>query len=296
MSDVVVDAPVTATDAAPVAAAAVAVPPEAPPKPADAPVKPKLGDFARRATAERAKVLASQAEKARDERAIRAESERDALKARISEIEERRQGYIQNPIQVLMDAFPGMEPAKAFEIISDAARNNGKAPVQAETYAIKRELEAIKATALAEKEASQAEARKATEARAKETETAFKAEISEFIKENSETYELIALYEQSAAVFEVMDAHFRATFDPATGKGEILTKKQAAGKVESHLEGLGDKMLKAKKIAAKIQSQATPSTKTLTNDLAQGARSTPALTDKERLARAIAAMAAAQGG
>jgi hypothetical protein len=286
MSDAV-EAPAVAA----VAEAAPTEPAKAEEKAPEAPPKPKPGDFARKAAAERERVQKAQAGKAEHEEFQRTKAERDALKAEIEKANARRQTYIQNPVQVLMDAFPGMEPAKAFEIIGEAARNHGKAPVQTETYAIKQELEAMKAQAAAEKEAAQVEAKKAQEAAAKETETAFRAEIAEFVKEHAETYELTALYEQSAAVFEVMDAHFRATFDPETGKGEILTKKQAAEKVEAHLEGLGEKMLKAKKMAAKLKPAEPETPKTLTNDLAQSTFSGSAKTEQERMARAMAALA-----
>jgi hypothetical protein len=285
MSDPVVETAAPAVEATPAPVEGEKPPEKAP----EAPTKPKPGEFARKAQAERERVQKANAGKAEHEEFQRTRQERDALKAEIEKISARRQTYLQNPVQVLMDAFPGMEPAKAFEIIGDAARNHGKAPVQTETYALQQRLDAMEAQRKADLEAQQAERQRIAQEQARAAESTFRAEIADFVKENAETYELTALYEQQDAVYEVIDAHFRQT-QSETGKGEILSHKKACELVEAKLEEMADRALKTKKVSAKIKPPEPATPRTLTNDLAQSSFGNAAKTEAERMARAMAAL------
>jgi hypothetical protein len=250
----------------------------------EAPPKTRPGDFARKAAAEREKVQKAQAEKARSEELTTTKAERDALKAKIAEIETRRQGYVKNPVQVLMDAFPGMEPAKAFELIGEAARNNGKAPVSAEVYALQQQMEADKAERLKAAEDEKSERQRAAQEQAQAAETAFRSEVADFIKENAETYELTALYDQHASVYAVIEATYAET-------GKIMPTKEAAEKVESKLEEMADRALKTKKIGAKFKAPEPETPKTLTNEMAIPSTFGGAgKNEEERMQRARAAL------
>jgi hypothetical protein len=182
-----------------------------------------------------------------------------------------------------MDAYPGMEPAKAFELIGEAARNHGKAPVQAETYALQQRLDQMEAQAKAERQAAQEESQKSRQAQAQAAETAFRAEVSDFVKENAETYELTALYEQADSVYAVIEAVYAET-------GKIISTKEAAEKVEAKLEEMADRALKTKKVSAKIKPPEPATPKTLSNDLAQSSFGGAAKSEQERMARAMAAL------
>ena len=285
MSEVAVETP------APVAAAEVppTEPVKAEEKAPEAPPKPRPGEFARKAAAERERVQRANAGKAEKEEFEKTRQERDALKAEIEKFTSRRQSYISNPIQVLLDAYPGMEPAKSFELIGEAARNHGKAPVQAETYALQQRLDAMEAQRKADQEAQQAAHQKSLEAQAQAAETAFRQEVADFVKEHAETYELTALYDQADAVYAVIDAHFEKTREE-TGKGEILSTKAAAEKVEAKLEEMADRAMKTKKISARIKPP-DPAPRTLTNEMAiPSTFATSAKSDEERIQRAKAAL------
>lgn len=283
MADAVAVEPAPA--AAPPVAEAPKPEPVAEPAAAD-PSKPKPGDFAAKAKAERERVQAAQAGKA-------LQAERDALKTQLDtargeldKITQRRQSYVQNPVQALMDAFPGMEPIKAFELISEAAKT-GKTPPSAETYALQQRLEEMDRKLSAKVDADEKAQRQAAADQAKQTEAQFRQEIADFVKENAETYELTSLYQQEDTVFAVIDEHWRKTKEE-TGEGEILTKKAAAELVEKRLEELADKALKSKKIGAKLKAEPP---KTLTNDLATKTTAEGrGMSERERMARAAEAI------
>jgi hypothetical protein len=273
----------------PVAAVVEVVPPPEPvvaePAPTEKPPeKPKPGEFAAKAKAEREKVQRVQAEKARAEELTQAKAERDALKAKIAEQEERRKGYVKNPVQALMDSFPGMDPAKAAELIMETARNGGKAPVAAETYELRQRLDEMESKREAEAKAQQEERQAQAKAQAQAAETAFRSEVSDFVKEHAETYELTALYDQHAAVYEVIEAVYSET-------GKIISTKEAAEKVEAKLEEMADRAMKTKKIAAKFRAPEDKGPRTLTNDMAIPATLTgPAKSEQERMDRARLAL------
>jgi hypothetical protein len=285
MSVDAVETPAPAVESTP----AVEAPPEAPK--ATEPPKPRPGEFARKAAAERERVQRANADKASAEDAKAARAEAAELKARLADIEKRRSSYTQNPLQALQDAFPGMDPVKAYELIAESARNHGKAPVQAETYALQQRLDAMEAQRKADLEAQTKASQQSAREQAQAAEAAFRSEVADFVKENAETFELTALYEQTDAVYATIDAHYEKTMRD-TGKGEILPTKKAAELVEAKLEELVAKAMKAKKIAAKLPKEPDPTPKTLSNDLSQQTTfvTGPAKSEQERMARAMAAL------
>lgn len=284
MSEVVVETPAPAATEAP----AVEAPP-APPTPEKAPDKPRPGEFAKKAAAERARVAAAAADKGAKEEAEKARAEARSLQEKLETLEKRRAGYVKNPLQALLDAFPGMEPVRAFEMIAEAAKNHGKPPVQAETYELQQRLDRVEAQRQADLEAQKSEREKAVREQAQAAEKAFRSEVSDFVKENAGEYELTALYDQHAAVYAVIEAEYAKT-------GKILPTKEAAAKVEAKLEELVEKSLAAKKVAAKIAAKAKPAEdpapRTLSNDLATQVTTerSPAATEAERMARAAKAL------
>lgn len=257
-------------------------------KPADPP-KPKPGEFARKAAMERERIQKAAAEKAGAEEAAKAKAEARELRSRLDAYEKRRGEYAKNPLQALTDMFPGMEPVKAFELLAETARNSGKAPVQAETYALQQRLDAMEKQRVADLEAQKQAAEQAQRQQAEAAEKAFRAEVADFVKANAETYELTALYGQADAVYAVIEAEYAKS-------GKIISSKEASEKVEAKLEELVEKATSAKKVSAKMAAKfkpADPAPKTLSNDLATQVsteRPSAASTEAERMRRAAEAL------
>ena len=142
---------------------------------------------------------------------------------------------------------------------------------------------------------------RAQKAKEDEITQGFKTEITDFLSQNSEKYELIQFEGAQELVYEVINEHYERTIDAQTGIGEILKFPEAADKVEKHLERKYNKVGGLKKISALLAAQQGnkeqqkpqyngQQPKTLTNQMA----STPSkprrspLTDEERIQKAIA--------
>lgn len=127
---------------------------------------------------------------------------------------------------------------------------------------------------------------------------AFKEQITDYIKSNSEKYELTNINDVSHLVFQRIEEHFHKTQNE-TGTGVILSVEQAADAVEKMLEEQVEKNLSAKKLAAKVVPQPKGETKqappaqqrTISNDMTGSAPSfLPAKTERDRMSRALAAL------
>lgn len=133
----------------------------------------------------------------------------------------------------------------------------------------------------------------------------FKGEISDFVKEHAEDYELIGLHDAQNLVYDVTEAHFIKT-------QRVLSIKEAADLVEKWLEEQAERTFKAKKFTAKGQpapsgersplegspkaglqgEKATAQRRTLDNSVSS---TTPTLVssssiESERMKRALAAL------
>ena len=73
----------------------------------------------------------------------------------------------------------------------------------------------------------------------------FQDEIGDFVKQNGEDYELIGASEAEGLVYDVIEEHYNET-------GRILDLKEAADAVESYLEEEAGKLMKLKKISARL--------------------------------------------
>jgi len=266
--------PVEAVEAVVPPAPAPEKPPEGTPEPPKAPEPPKSDRFARLAKAEQQRVAKEQALKVQESTLAKRQADLDAW-------ETRRKGYAQNPLQALMDAFPGMEPVKAFELIAEAAKNGGKPGASADTYAVRQELAEFKAQQAKATEEAQKLQAAASEQAAKEAEAAFRDQITEVVDANPDDFELTKLYGQTSLVYATIEEAHQRT-------GKIMPIKEAAALVEKYLEGEAEKALKTKRIQAKLAPQ--PGTRTLSNDLAQGGSQRGPMTEQERMARALAAL------
>lgn len=255
--------------------------PAAPPK-AEEPPKPKLGEFARKAAAERERVKAANEAKERAAEVERLRAEKaDREKADAA----RRATYLQNPLQALMDAFPGIEPVKAFEMLAEAAKNGGKTPISAEVARLQQEVAETRRNVEESLKAQKEEAQRAAQEAQERAEAQFREEIGTFLESNADEFELTNLYGMTNLVYATIEEHFQQT-------KKVMPIKEAAKKVEEYLEGEAEKALKTKKLSAKLKpaEPAKEPPKTLSNDLKQGAPAKPAMTEAERMARAAAAL------
>lgn len=125
----------------------------------------------------------------------------------------------------------------------------------------------------------------------------FKVNMKGFIIEKGDEFELVNLYQVYDTVFETIQQHFDKT-------QKVLSVKEAANLVETHLEGEADKAFKSKKLStryAPLEPKLEPQTpqqtresvsRTLNNSM--NSSSVPsALTPKneeERIKRALAAL------
>lgn len=71
--------------------------------------------------------------------------------------------------------------------------------------------------------------------------------VSNFVDKNSDAYEFIKANNASEVVYDVVEQHYKES-------GKILTIKEAADAVESHFEGEAEKLLKLKKVGARLQA------------------------------------------
>lgn len=197
----------------------------------------------------------------------------------------------------------------SYDEITQAHLNDGELPPQIEIKKLREEIEEYKAAQSKEKdyekERALDEAKKQAEAQESKAITEFKGNINQYLSDNSARYEYIAFEANQDLVFDVIDEHYNRTLDAETGIGKVMSIKDAADKVEEHLE---QKYAKAKElnktkalwgaIPKEAQKQVAKEVKiptpprTLTNQLSATAasplKSGKLITDQERVQKAIA--------
>ena len=75
----------------------------------------------------------------------------------------------------------------------------------------------------------------------------YMSKVKGFVDGNSDTYEFIKANGAEEVIYDVVEAHYKES-------GKILTIKEAADAVESHLEDEAEKLLKLKKVSSRIKS------------------------------------------
>ena len=73
------------------------------------------------------------------------------------------------------------------------------------------------------------------------------SKVKGFVSNNSEEYEFIKANNAEQVVYDVVEAHYKES-------GKILTIKEAADAVESHLEEEAEKLLKLNKVGKRLQA------------------------------------------
>lgn len=162
------------------------------------------------------------------------------------------------------------------ETLAELALNDGVKTPETMAQELEAKLEAkVKAmeAKLAEKEA------KEEQERIEAALHGFKTQLTEYVN-TAEDYELIRATDSVELVYEVIEQHCEATIDPETGKGIVLSNKEACDMVEKYLldqeKARIEKYRNLNKIKGMLepstqkveQTVKEPSTNTLTNTLA----------------------------
>lgn len=124
----------------------------------------------------------------------------------------------------------------------------------------------------------------------------FKGQISQFVDQNKDTYELTHLYEGQELVYDTIAQHFERT-------QKIMSTQEAASLVEEYLESEYERAMSAKKFMNKYKRIDTPPkneevkggfqpSKTLNNQMASSAAPSmlSAKNEHDRIQRALAAL------
>lgn len=217
------------------------------------------------------------------------------------------------------ESLKKMNPLKAFEALgftyqqlTDIVLNEGKptpememsrlqSEMDAKLEAYKKEQSDERAKLTRESEERQKKELEEQQAKLKAQEAEYIAEfqksIEDFVATNADSYEFITVNEQVPLVFATVERHYEET-------GKVLTIKEAADLVEQFLEKRVEQNLATKKLKAKVSPpsspkediQANPKTtqaipsqapKTLTNSMTASSVSSPALSERERIQRAL---------
>lgn len=241
-------------------------------------------------------------ERAAKELEMGVETRSKSLADRESKIAEFESLKTKNPLKAL--EMLGL----SYQQLTDIALADGNIPPELEVKRVEEKFDSyLRSQEENEKKRIEAEHKSAQDREVQITQK-FKGEISTYVKDNSDRYELINFEQNDDLVYDVIDAHYERTKNEETGLGEVMTIAQAADKVEEYLEKKYDKARELKKMKAlwersskpapkqdfleKLKNTETRQTpKTLTNNLSatpSPSKSTAPITDEERIRRAIA--------
>jgi hypothetical protein len=190
-------------------------------------------------TVEEARVAAKFAALSRQEKALKAQEK--ALAQRAKELEERlaaienatkdeskyisREEFRKNPYKYMT------EDKISLESVAELALNDGKKSPEQIAAEIEAKMEA-KVKAMEDKLAQKEQAEQ--QAQIEAALNAYKQQLTDFAN-NTPDYELIRANDAMELVYEVIEQHCEATIDEETGKGIILSNKEACDMVEKYL-------------------------------------------------------------
>lgn len=243
------------------------------------------------ALARKEKALWTQSQQIKAEREA-FQRERESFQKELDEVRTRRQEAKKNPMKWLEYGDLTYKDTTDYILAGEKPT-----PEMIAKMTVEERLAAYEAEKKKEDEKKAQEAKQKQEEQYQKSISDFKAQIGEFIKTNSDEYELINLYEEEGLVYETIEAHFEKT-QKEKGVGKVLTIKEASDLVETYLLSLWEKGSNTKKVKAKAQiqpkespkqSQTKEVTKTLSNQLTPSAEINPrVLTREERIKRAMA--------
>ena len=195
-------------------------------------------------------------------------------------------------------------PLKAMEVLgisyqqlTDFILNGQKPTPELEVQQVRKEVEALKQQRQLEQQQAQQMQKRREEARFQADSKEFDEDISKFMTDNVEKYELVSMHAAQPIIRATIEQHYRNT-------KQIMDIEDATKLVEEYLEEqVRNTVEKSKKFQAKQtpkegQGQASKqeggksnSTPTLTNAMTSSAPSLlPAKTEADRISRAMAAL------
>lgn len=254
-----------------------------------APVTPEVAppEPPRERSSERFAALArKEAEVYRKQQAVRQQQAEIARQAEeVKAFQDLRRQAALNPVEALKAL------GLSYEQITEYMMNDNKPTPSLEVVSLRQEIEDFKKQQQAERDAARRQAESMAAKEQQQIIEQFREEVTDYVKQHSETYELTALYSADNLVYQVIEEAFNQS-------GKVLAIPEAAKMVEEHLEELAQQAQRTKKFAAK-QSVASPQAvaanapkpgPTLSNSLSAVATASPQRprTEAERVAAALA--------
>lgn len=254
-----------------------------------APVIPEVAppEPSRERNSERFAALArKEAEVYRKQQAVRQQQAEIARQAEeVKAFQDLRRQAALNPVEALKAL------GLSYEQITEYMMNDNKPTPSLEVVSLRQEMEDFKKQQQTERDAARRQAESMAAQEQQQIIEQFRGEVTDYVKQHSETYELTALYSADNLVYQVIEEAFNQS-------GKVLAIPEAAKMVEEHLEELAQQAQRTKKFAAK-QSVASPQAvaasapkpgPTLSNSLSAVATASPQRprTEAERVAAALA--------
>lgn len=267
--------------------AAEAPPAEAPKEAAPAPERPRADRFAALARKEQ--------DVFRKQQAVRQQQAEIARQAEeIRQFQMARQQALANPIEALRQL------GLTYEDVTKFVLNDNQPTPELETAALRREIEAVKQQTQMDRERMVREQREAATREQQQIIAAFREEVSDYVSQHTDTYELTNLYGGATLVSDVIEEHYNEQVRSGVRNPKLLTIPEAAKQVEEYFESEVRKAQATKKFAATTQEVASPKAgsaaaapkmgPTLSNDLGASVAGSPQRprSDADRVAAAIA--------
>lgn len=274
------EAPATQPTAADVLGAPPAAPEAAPPAAPEPPKERASDRFA--VLARKEQEVFRKAQAVRQQQAVLAQ-QAEELRA----FEAAKRTARLNPLEALKQL------GLTYDDVAQYVLNDNTPTPDAQVQSVREELEAFKRQAREEQERLTRQQREMAAQEQAAIVEQFREEVSDYISQHSETYELTSLYNGASLVSDVIEEHFKMA-------GKLLTIPEAAKLVEEHYEDLARKAQATKKFAAtqqrvdsaqaQTQASAPKMGPTLTNSLTTGVAGSPQRprTDEDRVKAALA--------
>lgn len=211
-------------------------------EPQTAPQEPqeKASDkFAWLARKEAGIVKAKQALRSEQEAVARQKAEIENLRKEIEAAQSRKGSYKSNPLAVLEDH------GLTYKELTDYILNNNTVSTESQIKALQEKIEQQER----QRELDRQELLKREQERLAQREVQviqeFKNEIGNFVKRESDKYELTNLYDSQDLVYDTVEEYFNKT-------GKVLSIPEACDLVEAYLEKQVEKSLSTKKLSTKV--------------------------------------------
>ena len=190
----------------------------------------------------------SRKEKALRDKEAEYESKFEEMERRLAEYENKSQEPEVDWEQLLRrDPLKALEEVGlGYDKLTELALNDGKLTPDMQLAAMREEIENDYRRKFEELEGRLTEKEQAEqEAYYNSVQENFQNEISNFVEQNQDKYELIEASDANELVFDVIEEHYNET-------GRVLDIEEAADAVESYLEEEAGKLMKLKKLSSRL--------------------------------------------